>query len=347
MSKQKRAPEAQEPLADGIVRRAFAVEFKAASIDEATRSVRVVASTEALDSHGENVRQNWILERYRKNPVVLWNHNRSSFLGGSAEEFLPIGSSSDIVSNPNLEATLSFVDAAANPIAERIWQGFRQGSLRAVSVGFRPGKVTVERDGEGDVLSITLDENELYEISVVPMGSNPEAVALSAEFNAKERAALIKRATAHQPESKNMDLEQMKAKLADIEAKLTQSEAKAIAETARADGLQAKLADAQGALQKANETIATVEKAAIEGDVDALIGKKLKPVQREDFVKLRTANPTLFTSVVAGLPDLKLAEETTPPDPAGPKNRVGKAGSPTTLLKNAVGASERASGGTN
>jgi HK97 family phage prohead protease len=343
-------PPEQEPLSDGIVRRSFAVEFKAASIDKANRSVRVVASTEALDSHGENVKQNWRLERFKKNPVVLWNHNRSSFFGGDPEDYFPIGHASDIAVGSSLEATLNFVDEKANPIAERVFQGFSQGSLRAVSVGFRPGKVTVERDAEGDVLSVILDDNELYEISVVPMGSNPEAVALSAEFNAKERAALIKRAEAlTTKDTMKLTLEELTAKLAEAEAErdkfktaASTFETQVIAEKARADGLQTKLADAERALGIANEQIAKAATKAISDDVDALIGKKLKPTQREDFIKLRTNSLELFKSVVAGLPDLKLDESTTPPDPSPTENKSTTKRAPSTLLKNAQAAGEKA-----
>lgn len=46
----------------------------AASVDVARRYAEFVASTDGVDSHGTIVRQNWQLDRYRKNPIVLWNH---------------------------------------------------------------------------------------------------------------------------------------------------------------------------------------------------------------------------------------------------------------------------------
>ena len=65
-------PESRRPF-DGVLRRQIAVELRV--LDEGERSVEVIASTEALDSHGDIVKQFWNLDRYNKNGPVLWNHN--------------------------------------------------------------------------------------------------------------------------------------------------------------------------------------------------------------------------------------------------------------------------------
>lgn len=132
-----------------------------------TRSIDVIASTEAVDSYGEIVEQSWDLARYKANPVVLFAHNSRE---------LPIGSARDVkVEDGALVATLDFVSAEANPKAEQVWQLIQQGALRAVSVGFRPRTVRSEkRDGKEVYV---LADNELHEISVVPIPANPEALA--------------------------------------------------------------------------------------------------------------------------------------------------------------------------
>jgi phage head maturation protease len=150
------------------------------SIDEEKRSVRVIASSTAIDSYGEIVEQSFRLERYQRNPVVLYGHNKSGILGmgGDPEDTLPIGYATELgISGGKLLATLNFVDEKANPLAPMVFEGFRQGSIRAVSIGFFPHEVREEtRNGE-DVY--VLSQNELFEISVVPMGANPDAVRLS------------------------------------------------------------------------------------------------------------------------------------------------------------------------
>lgn len=151
--------------------------FTVRAIDTGARSVDIVASSATLDAYDEIVEQVWDLSRFKSNPVVLWNHNRGSLLG-SAADALPIGHASAVrVENGELLATLTFVTAEANPLAENVWQGFRQKSLRAVSVGFEPRSIRKEtRDGREITI---LSDNELFEISVCPMGANADAVAKS------------------------------------------------------------------------------------------------------------------------------------------------------------------------
>lgn len=179
-----------------LTKRSFGLSIRANSIDEKARSVRVLASSEAIDSYNEIVDQSFRLERYAGNNVVLYGHNRVGVFGagGAPEWTLPIGFATEVgVGAQGLEATLNFVNSKASPMATYCWEGFLQGSLKAVSIGFYPHKITEEPTDDGEPLEpdeeavYRLSDNELFEISVVPMGANPEAVALGAERKA-ERA---------------------------------------------------------------------------------------------------------------------------------------------------------------
>ncbi len=140
--------------------------FEVRALKDEMRSVDVVASTGAVDSYNEIVSQDWDLRRYKANPIVLYGHNAYD---------LPIGFARDVrVEDGQLLATLHFVDEKASPRAEQVWQGIKQGSLRAVSVGFQPGTVSTTKVGDKDV--IVLSNNNLLEISVVPLPANAEAV---------------------------------------------------------------------------------------------------------------------------------------------------------------------------
>jgi hypothetical protein len=158
----------------------------------ASRSVQIIASTEAIDSYGEIVKQDWRLDRYRANPVVLWSHGKLGFLGPmKAEDTLPIGFCSSVgVVGGRLEATVVFVNDAANPFAEKVFEGVRQGSIRGVSVGFRPGRIARVRQPDGSEVD-ELSENDLFEISFTPLPANPEAVAKMARRAVIERQALV------------------------------------------------------------------------------------------------------------------------------------------------------------
>lgn len=137
------------------------------SVSEESRSVDVIASTDALDAHGTILRQNWQLERYADNPVVLYAHDQCE---------LPIGLASNVrVEDGSLRATLTFSTEDLNPQAEQIWKNVKAKVIRGVSVGFWPHSVSFETKDDRDF--IVLDDNELFEISIVPVGSNPETLA--------------------------------------------------------------------------------------------------------------------------------------------------------------------------
>lgn len=141
------------------------------SVDAEKRTVDVIASTETEDSHGTILVQDWDLERFNRNPVVLWAHNATLGM-----DELPIGrcTRAEVVDGA-LECTIQFAGADVNPRAEQVFQAYRQGFLRAVSVGFNPRSYRwEERDGR-EVL--VLYDNELIELSCVPVGSNPDALA--------------------------------------------------------------------------------------------------------------------------------------------------------------------------
>lgn len=353
------------------VRRAFGITIKEGSLDEKKRSVRVIASTAAIDSYDEIVEQSWQLERYRSNPVVLYGHNRVGFLGmgGDPEKTLPIGYASNVeVVRGQLEATLNFVDENANPMAVKVWEQFKQGGLRAVSVGFYPNTVREEmRDGKEIYV---LADNELFEISAVPIPANPEAVALSAE-RTSERVWFRERAN-HQPipaalaaqETDEMSLtpEQIKKLQDDLQAKTIECTALTGTVTTLTDNLKtandsltaldAALLPLVGdehkklsALDKVGvvaKTIATERDAAIVTEVKALVGKKISPAQEADFVALRKSSPDSFKSIVAGLPDMPHGEQRTSGDVNPAETQTsGKLGS-SKIAKNANKKAEEA-----
>jgi len=168
---EQKAPRALAPeLPDDFVSRSDGLRFRAS--DEGSRTATFVASTDALDSYDERVVQHWDLERYQRNPIVLFAHDRHA---------LPVGQCIAVaVVDGQLECTLKFATAEANPLAEQVWQSIQQKTLRAVSVGFRPHTYRYEMENDQEVL--VLDDNELYEISVVPLPANPDALATFDEW---------------------------------------------------------------------------------------------------------------------------------------------------------------------
>ncbi len=196
---------------DGVLRRELAVELRV--IDDESRTIEVIASTEALDSHGDIVKQFWDLTRYEANPVVLWNHNKFGVHPYTyegvvrPEDLMPIGSGSKVaVKSKKLLATLTLVKGTEEeePVVAKLWRRITQGVQRAVSIGFRPGSVTAINDKAGNTkyyeIGSEQNPNELVEISFVPIGSNPQAVAKSIAFEREHFGRLAAGKSADQGE---------------------------------------------------------------------------------------------------------------------------------------------------
>lgn len=150
---------------------------KVTSVDVEKRRVTFVASTEAVDSHGTVLVQDWDLRRFDANPVILWAHNATLGL-----DELPIGRSvRHEVVNGALEVEVEFAGSDISPLAERVFQAYRQEFLRACSVGFNPRSYRWEMRDDREVL--VLFDNELLELSCVPVGSNPDALARALASN--------------------------------------------------------------------------------------------------------------------------------------------------------------------
>lgn len=129
--------------------------------------VGAIGSTDAPDRYGEIVDQEtWDLKSFKKNPILLWAHN---------SKLPPIGR---VVKSRVLDGKLVF-DAEFDmndEFAASIYRKYKDGFLNAFSVGFIP-KIFMTEDEKGKMLkNPILKDNELLEISAVPVPANPEAL---------------------------------------------------------------------------------------------------------------------------------------------------------------------------
>ena len=137
------------------------------TIDEENREVWFIASTGALDSHEEIVDQsNWGFKRFDLNPVILWSHRSGDFPIGRAVERK--------VEGGRLLIKVRF--SRKNPVGVLAWELVLEDMLRACSVGFMPGRCAYEMRAGKEVC--VLYDNELYELSICSIPSNPESVTL-------------------------------------------------------------------------------------------------------------------------------------------------------------------------
>jgi len=142
-------------------------------IDSEERSVTAVISTDVVDRDNEVlVPKGADIESFTKNPVIPWSHNTLE---------PPIGKALWIKKNRNrLTAKVKF---AATQKAEEVWQLFKQGFLKAFSVGFipkeghEPTPDEVRKKPEWANARFIFDKWELLEFSPVTVPANPEALA--------------------------------------------------------------------------------------------------------------------------------------------------------------------------
>lgn len=293
------------------------------SIDEAARTVDFIASTDAVDTYDEIVDQGtWELDVYRANPVVLFAHKSRE---------LPIGKSVDVaVRNGRLECRIQFATEDMNPEAERVWKLIKGQFLRAVSVGFIPRDVKWEKRDGKDVF--VLYGNSLREISVTPVPANHEALAkMRARALAGRPANEAPRAQENDMDEKNK--QELESQLAAATKAIEEAKAKRAEELAAKDAELALAAKALESLQAKAESLTAerdalvVERDALakekadlhakmtEAEVDALVGDKITPAQKDDFLALARESRARFDAIVKGLPSLGLLSKAPVIDP--------------------------------
>lgn len=152
------------------------VELRARS--EEDRMVEFVASTNAVDSYGTVLPvDKWDLGRYARNGVVGYQHD--IYMSDDPDNV--IGRGEAFVEDDALVIRIFFEPADINPKAEKVYKKVLFGSINSVSVGFAAtaaGHWGRKDDGENpDVYYF--NGQELLEVSVVNIPSNPEAVKRS------------------------------------------------------------------------------------------------------------------------------------------------------------------------
>lgn len=151
---------------------------------DGSRVVTFRASTPRIDRHGTKIVSTGIDTReFDKNPIFAWGHDATGGMFSTPDMDHVIGrvvnhSKSQLAFDIDVE----FVPAEVSPKAERAFQLVKKGFLNAVSIGFIPTKWHEENDDSARGAVRVFDEVQLLEISLVPVPSNADCVALSRHF---------------------------------------------------------------------------------------------------------------------------------------------------------------------
>ena len=142
------------------------------AVAEPEAAMTFVVSTEEADRHGDIVAAaGWQLTAYRQNPVFLWAHDYTRPVIGRAAAVWPEPGS-----------LLARMEFAPTDFAREVAALYRSGYQQGVSVGFKPLRYTERRHEQtGAFLGIHFLEQELLEISAVPVPANRQALRLAME----------------------------------------------------------------------------------------------------------------------------------------------------------------------
>lgn len=151
------------------------------------RQAEFVISTEAVDTYDTVFKiDGWDLERYNRSPIVFYNHK-----SWSDDPDMIIGTSEVRVEGKELIALVTFEND--NPVADKVWRKVQAGTLNMASVGANPIEWRwgdFDKGENPDVIYFI--RQELLEWSIVPVGSNPDALKRSVESLEEIRTSLKK-----------------------------------------------------------------------------------------------------------------------------------------------------------
>ncbi len=145
------------------------------------QAITFVLSTDDVDRHGDVVSADgWVLDSYRENPVLLWAHDyRKPAIGRAVKVW---------VEPHRLLAKMEF---APTPFAQEVASLYRSGFQWGVSVGFKPLRYEERRDEKtGAFLGLRFLEQELLEVSAVPVPANRSALRRRAQLDQSGLAAI-------------------------------------------------------------------------------------------------------------------------------------------------------------
>ena len=219
------------------------ISFKVKTVDTKNNTVEGIFSTQVEDRHGEVVVQSgWLLDNYKQNPVVLWAHKSDE---------PPIAKMLEIGVNPGtnqLEGKMQFA-VDEYPFAQTVFNLIVGGYQKAFSAGFINNKYEIDQEND----KVYLTENELLEMSVVPVPANQLSLAKSKGLD----VSAYEKELGEEEEPEDEDLE-------NIEDEEELSEEKAIEKISKSN-----IETIRGAITRLTELVKTHESDKAQAEVSA------------------------------------------------------------------------------
>jgi len=135
------------------------------------RVLRFVGSDESIDRDNERVLSSgWKLDNYKKNPVVMLNHRHSD---------VPVAKAQRVWVSKNEKALMfdiKFPEPEISSVGDTLYKLYSNGYMNATSVGFQPNYNKIEYGDGIKAPRATFHEQELLELSLVSIPSNPRSL---------------------------------------------------------------------------------------------------------------------------------------------------------------------------
>lgn len=179
--------------------------FPCSYTPEEDRTVKAVISTDSVNRYGFILKSSGMVnDNYRKNPVVLFNHNEDWVIGKSLYEDSADGK---IIALPRLNTTAKGIET---------YNLIKSGDLNGFSVSFD----IIEVDDKGEIPIVT--KWDLTEYSVVAIPANPEALRLS--YNKINDPDIKKYFKLHLDKHDDMELKELSTLVEQINTKISSIE---------------------------------------------------------------------------------------------------------------------------
>jgi len=134
------------------------------SVNDEKREIEGWASTKDIDSMGDIVHPEGFLnlDEYMTNPVLTYQHDWHN----------PIGHVKSVsVKDEGLWVT-GYIDSTE----EKVWQKIKEGTLRALSIGYEPVVEEIQESEMGEPVANHIAALNLLEIAVVTLPANTECL---------------------------------------------------------------------------------------------------------------------------------------------------------------------------
>lgn len=263
---------------------------------------RVRISNESVNCYGTRILTSGLdLAQYQRNPVLLYMHERGTVVGLVKD-----------IKVEGQDVTGELVFDEATDLSRQLKKQWEFGSLKMVSANI---EVLETSDGKDLLLEgqtrPTITRSKLFEVSVVDIGGNDDAIVLShggktlplAGTQAGDCHVLpLLSNMGNQPLNNNIDMELKKLALQ-----------LGLPETATEAEVNAKIV----ALEQAQQEVEQMKLAAIGEAVDkAIRQKRMAASDRERFVELgkKTGLADLKVVLAAMQPQMKLSQQLHPQD---------------------------------